>query len=465
MRAEPISDLRLSVIGLGKLGSPMAAVFAAKGFDVVGVDLNRSYVDALNAGRAPVDEPQLQQYIDAGRTRLRATDSFDEAVGAADVTVIIVPTPSGPDHFFTYGYVVDAVERIGRALADSDRDHLVVITSTVMPGSTAGVIRQALERSSGRTVGRDVGLCYSPEFIALGSVIHDLLHPDMVLIGECDARYGDRLEQIYRHVTGPAPAVHRMNFVNAELCKIAVNTFVTTKISYANMMAELCDRLDGADVDVISRALGADTRIGAKYLRGGVAYGGPCFPRDNKAFAALGRSLGVRCDIAEATDAINDRQVQRLFGAVVASVERGARVAVLGLSYKLHTSVVEASQGVTLARLLVDEGYRVVIADPLAAESAKSLLGDGVELASSLEQAVSSSDIAVITTPWPDIRQIPVNAFVRAARRFPVVDPWGLLKDTNIVRVAKVIALGRGGSSAPAAAGVGALAQSGSRLG
>jgi UDPglucose 6-dehydrogenase len=461
MREERGDRARLSVIGLGKLGSPMAAVFAARGFEVVGVDLNPAFVQAINDGRAPVDEPQLQEYIDTAAGRLRATTSVDDAVRASDVTFVIVPTPSGPDHFFTNAHVIEAVERIGRALGGTRDDHLVVVTSTVTPGSTGGPIREALERSSGRRVGADVGLCYSPEFIALGSVVRDLLHPDLVLIGECSPAYGSRLERVYQAVTGPGPSVHRMSFVNAEICKIAVNTFVTTKISYANMLAELCDRLEGADVDVVARALGADTRIGGKYLRGGVAYGGPCFPRDNKAFAAIARSLGVRCDIAEATDAINDHQVHRLFGAVSACVPKGARVAVLGLAYKPHTPVVEQSQGLALARMLRDEGYRVIAADPLSAAAGPAILGDAVEAAADLERAVSAADAVVVTTPWPEIRELPARAFVRPGARLPVIDPWGLFRDTPIVDAAHVIALGRGGWRMPAA--VGALAESGSR--
>jgi UDPglucose 6-dehydrogenase len=313
-----------------------------------------------------------------------------------------------------------------------------------MPGSTGGVIRQALERSSARSVGADVGLCYSPEFIALGSVIHDLLNPDMVLIGECSPAYGDRLEQLYRAVTESRPSIQRMNFVNAEICKIAVNTFVTTKISYANMLAELCDHLEGADVDAITAALGADTRIGSKYLKGGVAYGGPCFPRDNKAFAALARSLGVSCSIAEATDQINDRQVQRLLGAVTAVAPAGSRVAVLGLSYKLHTSVIEESQGVGLARQLLEEGYRVTLADPLAAEAARAALGRGVEATTDFHRAIASADVAVITTASPEIRAVSADAFVRPTGRLPVIDPWGLLKDSPLAGVARLVLPGRG---------------------
>jgi UDPglucose 6-dehydrogenase len=255
-----------------------------------------------------------------------------------------------------------------------------------------------------------------------------------------------------------------MNFVNAEICKIAVNTFVTTKISYANMLADLCDHLDGADVDAITSALGADSRIGGKYLRGGVAYGGPCFPRDNKAFSALARSLRVPCHIADATDHINDHQVQRLFGAVTAVAAPGSRIALLGLSYKLHTAVIERSQGLALGRLLLDEGYRLVLADPLAAEAARQQLGRSVEVALDFPRAVAAADAVVITTPWPQIAEVPVDAFARPSGPLPVIDPWGLLKATPVADVARLILLGRGGGQAASRQGEAKFARSGSLI-
>jgi UDPglucose 6-dehydrogenase len=434
---------RLSVIGLGKLGSPMAAVFAASGFEVVGVDRAPAFVDALNAGVAPVDEPGLQELLTTHRRRLRATLELEEAVLASDISFIIVPTPSGADHFFVNDYVIAAVRDIGQALRRKPGDHLIVVTSTVMPRSTGGPIRAVLEEASGRTVGIDVGLCYSPEFIALGSVVRDLQYPDMVLIGECDARYGEMLERVYRAVTRSNPRVQRMNFVNAELCKIAVNTFVTTKISYANMLSELCEHLPEADVDVVAEAVGSDSRIGVKYLKGGVAYGGPCFPRDNKAFAALAQSLDVRADIADATDRINDHQVHRLFGAVEATVPRGSRVAVIGLSYKINTSVVEKSQGMALAGLLLSEGYRVLLADPLGAGPARDTLGEGAEIASDFREAVTGADMVVITTPFRELRDLPQDAFARSGASLPVLDPWGVLADTPIATAARVLSPGR----------------------
>jgi UDPglucose 6-dehydrogenase len=421
----------------------MAAVFAAKGYRVVGLDLNPAFVEALNAGRAPVSEPQLQEMIQSGRQRLRATTEYDDAVKNSDVSFIIVPTPSGADGFFSNKFVLEAIERIGKALRGKSGYHLVAVTSTVMPGSTGGEIQKALEQASGRAVGPELGLCYNPEFIALGSVVNDMLRPDMILIGESDEKSGEILEQIYRRSTESNPHIARMSLVNAELCKIAVNTYVTTKISYANMIADMCDHLPGADAAVVTHAVGSDSRIGRKYLKGAIGYGGPCFPRDNKAFAALGRRLGVNCDLAEATDGINEHQIQRLLGAVEASAPAGARIAVLGMSYKPMTPVIEESQGVKLAGLLAGMDYHVTIADPMAGPAAKAVLGSAVELADSAVSAVKAADVVVITVPWAEFADLPSEAFERAEGKLVVIDPWGSFKASPSVPV-QLIRLGRG---------------------
>src|SRR4029079_1144357 len=282
----------LSILGLGKLGAPMAAVMVHKGHTVVGVDLNPSYVAAIQEGRPPVNEPGLAAMIEGHRGRLSATRDTPAAVLATDATFIMVPTPSEPDGGFSMKYVLSAAEQIGAALRSKPDCHLVVLSSTVMPGCTGGELLPALEAHSGKKCGRDFGLCYNPEFIALGSVIRDMLNPDMILIGESDPRSGELLEELYKGVCDSNPRIQRMNYVNAELTNLSVNTFVTTKISYANMLAQVCERLPGADADVVTSAIGCDSRIGSKYLKGALGYGGPCFPRDNVAFSALARETG-----------------------------------------------------------------------------------------------------------------------------------------------------------------------------
>lgn len=435
---------KISVIGLGKLGAPMLAVFAHKGFEVIGLDLNPAFVDAINAGQAPVVEPNLQELIDSSRSRIRATLDMREAVLNTDVTFIIVPTPSGSDLFFRNDYVIDALQSIGGALREKQGYHVVVVTSTVMPGSMDGVLRETIEKAAGRKVGEHLGFCYNPEFIALGSVVRDMMNPDMLLIGESDEKAGAFLEAIYRQSTESNPEFQRMSWVNAELCKIAVNTYVTTKISYANMIAEMCDCLNGADADVVTAALGADSRIGKKYIRGAIGYGGPCFPRDNKAFAALGRRLGIRPDIAEATDIINDHQTVRLQNVIQNAAAPGSRVAILGLSYKPNTPVIEESQGLALAAALSDAGYNVSVTDPEAMSSLPAALPARVVRAESAEAAVKDADVAVIMTAWAAYRELPGSLFGKGAKAQTVIDPWRIIRAEELDPSVRYIRLGKG---------------------
>ena len=200
--------MNVSVIGLGKLGAPMAAVFAAKGHSVVGLDANITFLAALETGRAPVEEPRLQEMLDAGKARLRVTSDYRQLVEQSDVSFIIVPTPSGSDGAFSNEYVLAVIEKLGAALRDKSSYHVVAITSTVMPGATGGVIRETLERVSGRRVGSEIGLCYNPEFIALGTVINNMLKPDFLLIGESDPRAGDLVESVYKTVCDNDPPAH-----------------------------------------------------------------------------------------------------------------------------------------------------------------------------------------------------------------------------------------------------------------
>ena len=439
--------MKLSVIGLGKLGSPLAAVLASKGFSIVGTDLNGGFVEALNDGRAPVDEPRLQELITENRERLRATRDAPAAVADTDATFVIVPTPSEEQGFFTNRFVIKAMEQIGAGLRRKSGYHLVVITSTVMPGSTGGEIRAALELYSGRAVGEHLGLCYNPEFIALGSVVRDMLSPDMILIGESDTRAGDILERVYQQSCDNKPAIRRMNFVNAELTKISVNTFVTTKISYANMLADICDRIPGADVDIVTQAVGSDSRIGSKYLRGAIGYGGPCFPRDNVAFASLARSLGAHAELAEATDTINQYQVERVTGAVLARLPQNGTVGILGLAYKPDTSVVERSQGVALAARLLDDGHTVIAYDPKALPTAQAELPRRFTAAASADECVRQSDVVVVMTSWPEFRAIPLDAFTRQQRRLTVIDCWRLLAQEEVGAVADLVHIGFGAAS------------------
>lgn len=420
----------VAVIGLGKLGSPMAAAVSAHGITVVGADLDASKVEAINRGEPPVIETNLADYIRRGRVRLRATTDIEAAVTGAEITFIIVPTPSEPHGGFSLRHVLSACEAIGRGLKKRKGFPVAVVTSTVMPGSTGGAIRECLEKHSGKKAGKEFGLCYSPEFIALGSVIHDFLNPDFILVGESDPRSGEILDAFYQAVCDNRPHIAHMNYVNAELSKLAVNTYVTTKITYANMLAHICERLPGADVDVVTEAIGHDTRIGAKYLKGAVGYGGPCFPRDNLAMGRLARDLGAQAGLAETTDHENRTEVRRLADLVKKHARPGSKIGILGLSYKPDTEVIEESQGILLARMLMDEELELMVYDPMALDSARMALGDGPSYAASAEDCVRQSDVVVITTPWKEFSRIPERAFTGRRTRLVLIDAWRIAPES-----------------------------------
>jgi len=413
-----------SVVGLGKLGAPLAAVLARAGFDVVGVDLNEHVVAALNEGRSPYREPGLQEAIDAAEGRLRATTDVAEAVDATDVSFVIVPTPSDDSGRFRNEYVVAGLEGIGTALRGTSPYHVVAVTSTVMPGATERALAPALEQASGRQIGTDLGLCYSPTFIALGSVINDLTRPDLVLLGQSDARAGDALAAVYERMCESDPSVRRMAWVNAEIAKIAVNTFVTTKISYANMLSELCDQMPGADVETVTSAVGDDRRIGHAYLRGATAYGGPCFPRDNVALSRAAKDFGVDASLATATDAINRRQARRLAAEVIDRAEPNDRISILGVAYKPDTGITEESAGLAVARELVGAGFEVACFDPGIGPDT-DLEVSGVKIAPTLEECVGQASVVVVMTPCPEFRELP--RILKGEDRAPlVIDCWRL---------------------------------------
>lgn len=416
----------ISVFGLGKLGAVVAGCHAAKGFRVIGVDVDPMTVESCNRGVPPVEEPGIEKLYDEARGLLTATRDGAAAVALTDASLIVVPTPSEDDGAYSLQYALGVCDVIGAALRDKRDYHLVVMKSTVLPGSCDEHIVPRLEALSGKRCGIDFGLCYNPEFIALGSVIHNIFNPDSILIGESDPRAGDALVNVYDRLLDGRRPTARMNFANAELAKLAVNTYVTMKITYANLLARLCEHLPGGDVDAVTGALGLDSRIGRKYIKGGLGYGGPCFPRDNRAMLCLARRLGVPFGLAEATDEANREMTVRVAELVAARTPAQGKVAILGLSYKPNTAVVDESQGVLIAHLLTGRGLEVTAYDPMAMDAARRVLRDGVKCAESAQACISNADVILIATPWEEFRELDYTA-VRGAKRPLIIDSWGLL--------------------------------------
>ena len=258
------NKVNVSVVGLGKLGLCTAACFASKGHRVIGVEKNDNFVEKLQSRCCPIDETGLEGLLEKCWDNLAVTTDISIAVRDSDITLIIVPTPSKSDGRFTNKYVEAVLKSIGPELKDKDTFHVIDVVSTVMPGSCDKIFKPLLEELSGRVCGKDFGLVYNPEFIALGSVVRDFLNPDMVLIGASDERSAAIIKELYASTCDSSPEIVCMSLVNAEITKLSLNCFVTMKISYANELASICEKVPVADVDVVTNAIGAYSRVGKK---------------------------------------------------------------------------------------------------------------------------------------------------------------------------------------------------------
>lgn len=413
---------KLSVFGMGKLGACMAATFAARGFEVLGVDINPEFVRKINAGEAPVDEPLLSDTVKQGRKHLRATTDAREAV-KTDASFFIVPSPSLPDGSFSNEFLMRAMQPVAQAVkAARKKGHIFICSSTTTPGACRSVIIPMLEQQIGGKCGKDFSFCYNPEFIALGNVVRGLLEPDMVLIGESDKRAGDLLEALYKKYNCNKPNIARMSITSAELAKISVNSYITAKISFTNQLRMIAEQYEDTDIHKILDAIGSDSRIGRKYLKAGLSYGGPCFPRDNRLVSHAAKQVGLSAPLAEATDAVNEMAKEQLAQQALACVNEGDTVVVLGMAYRPDTYIVEESAGLHIAQTVKRSGCRVLVHDYAATPKISpsllefEYLDDPAKLKK--EKRVKA---VLICCPWPGYRKL---SFPKGAKVF---DPWGVL--------------------------------------
>jgi len=436
----------ISVFGIGKLGFPIVACFAYKGYRVIGVDVSPMIINAVNERKPHIYEPGLIELLEKAGD-LSATTDYKYAIDNSEITFIVVPTPSQENGGFLTKYVEAVIEQIATALKDKNNFHIVVLTSTVLPGATESRVKPLLERVSGKRCGLDFGLCYSPEFIALGSVIRDFLNPDVILIGESDPKSGEILSSVYATVCENNPPVVRTTIHNAELAKISLNAFITMKISFANTLAELCEHIPGGDVEAVSRLLGFDSRIGRKYLSGALAYGGPCFPRDNKAFAYFASSIGCDARLAGITHAENEHQNARVVELIRKRIGeiRGKNIAILGLTYKANTDVVEESAAVKIAGTLLQDGAILSLYDPAGMDNAKSVLGEnGIRYASSAIECLRDADFCIVATPWDEFKCLRLEDFTVNMKHPVLLDCWRIFNRNEFCKGMQYLAIGLG---------------------
>jgi GDP-mannose 6-dehydrogenase len=351
----------LSVFGIGYVGSVTAACLAHKGNRVIGVDINASKVELLDSGRTPVLEHGLDEVIaECHRAgRLRATTDAAEAVKQSDVSVICVGTPGQRNGKLDLSHVQRACEEIGQALQRKDTFHLVVLRSTVLPGTTESVVSPALEKASKKRAGVDFAVSYNPEFLREGSALADFFHPTITVFGGNEPLHLAPLRQIYDWVPGK---VFETSLSTAEMVKYVSNAFHGLKVSFANEVGTLCKRL-GVDAQAVTEIFMADTslNISSAYLFPGFAFGGSCLPKDVRALTYRAKELDLRLPLFEAILPSNNEHIERAFEAILRTNRK--KVGILGLSFKAGTDDLRESPIVQLIKRLIGEGLQIEIWD------------------------------------------------------------------------------------------------------
>jgi UDPglucose 6-dehydrogenase len=411
----------LAVLGLGKLGLPLAALFAAAGHRVHGLDANPAHVAALEAGGVPSPEPGLIELLAEARPRLSFAPPSAHPSDAA-ASIVLVPTPSVDSGAFASTAVERACEGIGKSLAARGPGalHLVVIASTVMPGTVVSRIIPLLEATSGRRVGDGLRVAYVPEFVALGQVLAGYRTPAFVLVGADEAASGTQAAELFRSITPLAP-VARMSIAEAEVCKLFYNVLFASKIAIGNLIGEVSSGL-GCDPDAIAAALELEPRIGRGLLRAGPPFGGPCLPRDVRALAHLSAALGLRDGIGQAMQAANSAHADWLAAAVPGIPPD--RVALLGGAFKTDTAVTDDAPARLLIPRLRARGLAVSVHDDSAAVRA-AFARDFPDVpcrAVSLDDLEAASAVVLCGT---DRRMATLATQLPAATT--VVDLWGIL--------------------------------------
>ena len=426
MKHEEYQHRRVSVIGLGFIGLSTAVYLAKRGYDVVVSSNDRQKADMIKKGKVPFFEPGIEPLLKNAlrKNKMKVVVGRETAVLETDLTILTVGTPSLPDGSADLTFIKSTAKEIGISLKKKKGYHLIVVKSTVPPGTTESLVKTLVEQSSGKIAGKDFGLVMSPEFLREGSALCDVANPDRVVIGEFDERSGSIFERFNRDLYGDKVPILRMSLASAELTKYASNAFLAMKISFINEMANVCERIAGVDVTDIANAVGLDHRIGSDFLSAGAGWGGSCFPKDTKALVALSKEFSYEPRLIKEVISVNSSQARHMVELAEEELGdlQGKKVAILGLAFKPETDDIRDAQSLRIIEFLLSKGAKISVYDPVAMHNAKKVLGDKVHFSTSVNQCLRQADCCLLVTEWKEFRKIKPDLFIKLMRKAVLID-------------------------------------------
>jgi UDPglucose 6-dehydrogenase len=390
-----------SIIGIGYVGLVTGTCLAEKGHNAIFVDIDLDKIDKINDSISPLFEKDLEKLLQKNKDRIRATDSYEQAIQNSDITFICVGTPSEKNGEIDLSFVKTAVKKTSSQLKKKDAYHTIVIKSTVVPGTTKEMILPLIEQESQRTVGVDVGLAMNPEFLKEGVAVDDFMNPDRIVIGHYDNRSKRLLDQLYNEFDCP---IVYTTLTAAELIKYTSNAFLATKISFANEIGNICKKLN-IDTDEIFKGVGLDPRINPHFFRSGIGFGGSCFPKDVKALIQKAKQLNLETYLLPAVMKVNDEQPKKMIELLKqhTSIENKS-IGVLGLSFKPETDDIRESRSIAIVEALIKNNAKVIAYDPKATDHFKELFPQ-ITYADTADD-ILNADAILITVEWDEFNNL-----------------------------------------------------------
>lgn len=391
--------MKIAVIGTGYVGLVSAVCFAELGHDVFGIDIDEAKIKKLKQGISPIYEPDLEELLkknlDAGK--IQFTTDIAEALPSAQVVFSAVATPPNED----FSADLKAVFIVAESVAKHADHNIVFVNKSTVPVGTGTRCEEVIQKVlSERGVDYKIPVVSNPEFLREGHAIHDTLEPDRIVIGINEEGWAkEALEELYGPLTKTCEPIVWMARESSEIVKYASNGFLANKISFANMLSELCEAT-GGDVRDVTKGMGLDDRIGPRFLQSGIGYGGSCFPKDVKALIALSRETGVPLPLIQATHDINQYQRERYFKKILAALPSEATVGIWGLSFKPRTDDMREAPSLDLIPMLLAAGHTIQVHDPVAMDNARSIITDDIAWKDDPMAAAQNADALIVLTEW-----------------------------------------------------------------
>ncbi len=425
--------MKIAIVGTGYVGLVTGTCFAEMGVEVFCVDIDRRKIENLKNGIVPIYEPGLEEMVNRNYEvgRLHFTTELTEVLDQVEIVFSAVGTPPDEDGSADLKYVLDVARTIGRTM----NKYLLVVTKSTVPVGTACTIRQTIaDELALRGAQIDFDIASNPEFLKEGAAVKDFMHPDRIVVGVESERAKKLMEKLYHPFMLNNFRIIYMDIPSAEMTKYAANAMLATRISFMNDMANLCEII-GADVNMVRKGIGSDTRIGSSFLYAGCGYGGSCFPKDVKALIRTAGEYGYPMRILQAVEDVNEHQKTVLFRKLEAHFGgqlQGRKVAMWGLAFKPETDDMREAPSLVLIELLLAAGCHVMAYDPVAIPEARRRIGDRIAYANNIYETVEDADVLMIVTEWKEFR-LPAWPRIRSLMKTPLI-----LDGRNIYNIAEI---------------------------